>query len=114
MRSGGDRLDQDVHLRVLALAAGGVADDPAHGVAGRDRHQFLAGLERDVGDLVDGGIELVERALGVGIDLDGVDEAVRGRLDFGGRIGGVDAFLPGASASAPFPYLGRCASSAGA
>ena len=78
---------------VLALAAGGVADHPAHGVAGRDRDQLLAGLERDVGDLVGGGVELVERALGVGIDLDGVDVAVLGRLDLGERVGLGDALL---------------------
>ena len=59
---GADRLHQDVDLGALALAAGGVADDPAHGVAGRDRDQLLAGLQRDVGDLVGGGVELVERA----------------------------------------------------
>ena len=79
--------------RVLAFAAGGVADHPAHGVAGRDRDQLLAGFERDVGHLVDGGIDLVERALGVGIDLDGVDVAVLGRLDAGRGVGRGDTVL---------------------
>ena len=66
---------------VLALAAGGVAHHPAHRVAGRDGDQLLARLERDVGDLGRCGVELVEGALGVGVDLDGVDVAVLGRLD---------------------------------
>ena len=90
---GADRLHQDVDLRVLALAAGGVADHPAHRVAGRDRDELLAWLQRDVGDLVDGGVELVEGALGVGIDLDGIDVAVLDRLDAGRGVGADDAIL---------------------
>ena len=86
-------LHQDVDDRLLALAAGGVTDDPAHRVAGRHRDELLAGLERDVGHLVDGGIDLVERALGVGIDLDGIDVAVLGGLDAGVGIGDGHALL---------------------
>ena len=59
-------------------AALGVADDPAHGVAGGDgagADELLAGFERDVGDLARRGIDLIERAVGEGIDLDGVDVA---------------------------------------
>ena len=93
MRSARDRLDEDVDLRGLALAAGGVADHPAHGVAGRNRDQLLAGLERDVGDLVERGIELVKCALRVGIDLDGIDVAVLDRIDLGERIGLGDPLL---------------------
>ena len=54
---------------------------------------FSPGSRRDVGDLVDGGVELVERALGVGIDLDGIDVAVLDGLDAGGRVGAGDALL---------------------
>ena len=84
---GGDRLDEDVDDSVLALAAGGVADDPAHGIAGRDGDELFAGLQADVGDLIDGGIELIERAARVGIDLDGIDVAILAGLDAGGRAG---------------------------
>ena len=59
-------------------AALGVADHPAHGVAGGDRtraDQLLARRQRDVGDLAGRGIDLIERAIGVGIDLHGVDVA---------------------------------------
>jgi hypothetical protein len=48
------RLDQDVDLLGRARAALGVADDPAHGVAGGDRagaDELLAFLQGDVGDL---------------------------------------------------------------
>ena len=72
----------------------GVADDPAHGVAGGDRtgaDELLAVLQRDVGDLAGRGIDLIERAAGEGIDLHGVDEAVAHRLDAGGGVGLVDA-----------------------
>jgi hypothetical protein len=70
-----------VHLRVLALAARGISDHPPHGVARRDGDQLLAVLERDVGHLVDGRIELIECAPGVGIDLNGVDVAVLDGLE---------------------------------
>ena len=75
-------------------AAFGVADDPAHGVAGGDgagADQLLAGLQRDVGDLAGRGIDLIERALDEGVDLDGVDEAVAHRLHAGGGVGLGDA-----------------------
>ena len=72
----------------------GVADNPAHGVAGGDRagaDELLARLERDVGDLADRGVDLIERAACVGIDLHGVDEAVADRLHARGGVGLVDA-----------------------
>lgn len=40
-----DRLDQYIDTQRVADAAGRVADDSAHGIAGGDRHQFIAGLE---------------------------------------------------------------------
>jgi hypothetical protein len=86
-------LTKDVDLRLLALAAGGGADDPAHGVASRDGDEFLARLEGNVGDLAGGRVELVEGAPGVGIDLDGVDVAVLHRLDLGERVGLCHALL---------------------
>jgi hypothetical protein len=76
-----------------ALAAGRIADHPAHGVAGRDRDQLLTRLQRDVRDLGRRGIELVEGALGVGVDLDGVDVAVLGGLDAGIGVRVGDALL---------------------
>ena len=64
---------------VGAGAALGVADDPAHGVAGGDRagaDELLALLQGDVGDLARGGVDLIERAWRIRIDLHRVDEAV--------------------------------------
>src|SRR5438132_1173829 len=72
---------------LLALAAAGVTDHPAHRVTGRDRNELLTCLQRNVGDLVDGGVELIERTLGVGIDLDGIDVAVLDGLDSGRGVG---------------------------
>jgi len=88
------RLDQDMHLLRRARAAQRVADDPAHGVAGSDRSgadELLAGLERDVGDLAHGGIDLIERPLRERIDLHRIDEAVAHGLDARGGIGLVHA-----------------------
>jgi hypothetical protein len=62
----------------------GVADDPAHCVAGGHRacaDKLLPGLERDVGDLPDGGIDLIKRPLSPRVDLHRVNEAVAHRLD---------------------------------
>ena len=67
-----------------AGSALGVADDPAHRVAccdGPGADELLAGLERDVGDLARRGIDLIERAVGEGIDLDGVEVAGPRRLN---------------------------------
>ncbi len=72
----------------------GVTDDPAHGIAGGDRAgagELLAGLERNVGDLARRGIDLIERATGEWIDLNGVDKTIAQRLDAGGGIGPVAA-----------------------
>ena len=63
---------------VCARSALGVADDPAHGVAGGDgsgADELLARLQRDVGDLPRRGIDLIERARAIGIDLDRVDNS---------------------------------------
>ena len=62
----------------------GVADDPAHGVAGGNRtrtYQLFASLQRDVGHFAGRGIDLIERAIREGIDLDRVDIAVVTRFD---------------------------------
>jgi hypothetical protein len=56
------RLQQDVDAGRGPDRARGLADDPAHRVAGRDRagaRELLAGFKRDVGDLPGGGIDLV-------------------------------------------------------
>ena len=82
-----------MHARRRAAAAHRVADDPAHGVAGRDRpgpHELLAFLKRDVRHLAGRGIDLIERAVRPGILLDGVEETVAHRLHAGGRVGGPD------------------------
>jgi hypothetical protein len=92
---GGGRLDEDVDRGVLALAAAGVADDPAHGIAGGDGDELFAGLQADVGDLIDGGIELIERTAGVGVDLDGIDVTILAGLDTGAALGSGDALLGG-------------------
>ena len=65
-----------------------VADDPADGIAGGDRHQFLAGLERNHGHAPRRGIDLIERAIGEGPHLNRVDVAfARGRdTGFGVRL----------------------------
>ena len=80
----------------VAGAALGVADDPAHGVAGGNRtgaDELLAGLQGDVGDLTGRGVDLIERAGREWIDLHGVDEAVAHRLHPRGGIGLRDALL---------------------
>ena len=89
-RSGARRLDENMDALGRPRAALGVADDPAHGVAGGDRtgaDQLLAGCQRDVGDLAGRGIDLIERAIGVGIDLHGVDVARARRLHARRAIG---------------------------
>ena len=94
IKSGRVGFTEDVDLLGRARAALGVADDPAHGVAGGDRpraDELLAFLQGDVGDLAGRCIGLIERARRIGIDLDGVDEPVADRLDASGRIGLVDA-----------------------
>ncbi len=76
-----------------ARAALGVADDPAHRVAGGDgtgADELLALLQGDVGDLAGRGVGLIERAGRIGIDLHGVDEAVAHRLNAGGGVGAID------------------------
>ena len=80
----------------LACPAFGVADDPAHRVAGGDRagaDELLAGLQRDVGDLAGRGVDLIERAGRERIDLHRVDEAVAHRLHPRRGIGLSDALL---------------------
>ena len=72
------RLDHDVGLPRCAHAAFRIADDPAHSVAGGDgtrADKLLALLECDIGDLSRRRIDLIKRAFGEGIDLDGVDIA---------------------------------------
>ena len=91
---GPGRLDQDVDLLGCRRPALGVADDPAHRVAGRDRtgaDELLAVLQRDVGHLSGRGIDLVEGAVGERIDLHGIEIAAAARLNAGGGVRQVDA-----------------------
>ena len=88
------RLDQDVDALGRAGPALGVADDPAHGVAGGDgsgADELLPGFERDVGDFAGRRVDLIEGAVGVGIDLDGVDVTGAGRLHARRAVGLIDA-----------------------
>ena len=88
------RLDQDVYPLVLARAALGVADDPAHGIAGGDgtgADELLAWLQGDVRHLTGRCIDLIERAGRERIDLHGIDETVAHRLHTGGGVGLGDA-----------------------
>ena len=94
MRSGARRLDQDMDALGRARPAFGIADDPAHGVAGGDgpgADKLLARLERDVGDFARCGVDLIERAVGEGIDLDGVEITGPRRLDACGTVRLIDA-----------------------
>src|SRR3546814_20382359 len=72
-KAGCEGLYQNMHAGTLARAAGGIADDPAHRIPRRYRHQLLAGLKRDIHDAFGRGIKTVERALGPGLDLDRID-----------------------------------------
>ena len=66
------RLDEDVSTHLGARAAHGFPDDPADGVACRDRAragQGLAGLQGDVGDAAGRGIDLIEGMRREHIDL---------------------------------------------
>ena len=71
-----------------------VADDPADRVASGHRpgtDELLAGLQGDIGDLTNGGIDLIERSASVRIDLHRIDEAVADWLHARSRIGLIDA-----------------------
>jgi len=79
----------------------GVADDPAHRVAGghgSGADQLLAFLQGDIRYLSRRGIDLVQGAGGVGVNLHGVDVAVARRLyacrliGFGDAVGRVLRF----------------------
>src|SRR5262249_51953996 len=73
-----------------------IADDPAYRVAGGDwtgADELLAFLEGDVGHLAGRAIDLVERALGKRIDLDGIEVTAARRLNAGSRIREVDPLL---------------------
>ena len=92
----------------MRLAAPGtalrVADDPAHGVAGGDgagADKLFARLERDVGDFARRGIDLIERAVGERVDLDGVEIAGPRRLNAGRAIRLIDTRVR-------IGCLGRC------
>ena len=84
---------EDEDAGVAARAAFGVADDPAGGVARCDRagaRQAFAGFERDGRNLARSRVDLIERTLGPGIDLDRVEIPRLARLDARGRIGIAD------------------------
>src|SRR5258708_14027021 len=73
----------------------GIADDPAHGIAGRDRtgsDKVLALLEGDIRHLPWRGINLIERARRERIDLHCIDVAISARLHASGGVGFFDTF----------------------
>src|SRR3546814_2038910 len=70
------RLDEDMDTLGGADAARRITDDPADRIASRHRtgaDQLLAFLQPDLGHLTRGAIDLIERAVGLGILLDGVE-----------------------------------------
>ena len=82
-------------MRLVApRPAFGIADDPAHGIAGGDRagaDELFAFLQGDVGHLPRRGIDLIERPWRKRIDLNGIDVAIAGRLHAGSGVGLLDA-----------------------
>src|SRR3546814_18675878 len=67
VRPGG--LREDMYARRRTSTAHRVADDPAHGVTGRDRpgaYKLFAFLKRDVGTLTGLGLDLLERSIDAG------------------------------------------------
>ena len=78
----------------FARPALGVADDPPHGVAGRDRSgadELLALLQGDVRHLSGRGVDLIKGAIGERIDLHGIEVAAAARLNAGGGVRQVNA-----------------------
>ncbi len=91
---GPGRFDEDMNALVYTTATHRIANDPAHGVPGRYRprsHQLLAFLQHDVGDLPWRGINLIKRAIGIGVLLDRVQIAAAIRLHPCSGIGATDA-----------------------
>ena len=91
---GPGRLNEDVNLLGARWPALGIADDPPHGVTGRNRagaDQLLALLQGDVGHLSGRGIDLVEGTLSERKHLHGIHVAVTARLDPGGSVREIDA-----------------------
>jgi hypothetical protein len=87
---GAGGLHEDMDLARRTRTAFGIADDPAHGVAGGDGagpDELFTRLKGNVGNLTNGGIDLIERALREGINLHGVDEAVPYWLDARSGVG---------------------------
>jgi hypothetical protein len=88
---GGDRLDQHVSLTGGPRPALGIPDLPLRRVPGGDRLQLLPRLEGDIGDMHRGDVELIQRPVVVGVDLDRIDVAGACRFDAGGGVGELDA-----------------------
>src|SRR3546814_6080695 len=93
---GAGRLDENMNAPRHTGAAQRVADDPADRIAGGDwsgSDELFAFLERDVGDLPRGCINLEQRAVGPGIFLDRVEKCSTVRLDARRVIGPADLHL---------------------
>src|SRR3546814_11242677 len=99
VRPGG--LREDMYARRRTSPAHRVADDPAHGVTGRDRHgayKLLAFLKRDVGHLTGSGIDMIARSIGPSLWLERVHIDVSSRHQAGGRLA---CPAPGAQTAPP-------------
>src|SRR5690554_6488528 len=84
------RFNQYMDTGCWARPADSIADDPPYGIArsnGTTTHQLFAFLQHDVGHLSRRCINLIERAIGIGILLDGIKKPVAGRLDARSLIG---------------------------
>lgn len=92
-QAGTDGLDQHIDAQIGPAAAGRVAHDPAHGIAGGDRHQFLARLKRNHRHAPRRRIDLIKRAIGERPHLNRVDVALTGRRDTRFCIGTGNAHL---------------------
>ena len=79
----------------------GIPDPPLRRVPGGDRLQLLPRLEGDVRDVHRGDVELVQRTVGVWVDLDSIDVAGACRFDAGGGVRELDA-------TRRIARLGRC------
>src|SRR3546814_3110598 len=80
-----------MHAGTLARPSTVIADDPAHRIPRRYRHQLLAGLKRDIADAFGRGIKAIERAFGPGIDLHRIDIARTDLLLCRRPVCGIDA-----------------------
>ena len=88
----GERFDQDMHLLGLASSACGISYYPTHGISGGYRGKCFARLKCDIADFLGGRVKPIERVLGIGIDLRGIDVIAAGGFAQGPPVGGLHPF----------------------